>query len=214
MRHITYLIILNLLFLNVYNAESQITKKPVFTKATYEPLKVTQTTKVCDPESITLSASATNYCKLSKILNFAYQIDYNNDGTFEASGTGNQAVLGNHKEYRFGTHKIKWLVTDGCGGLSTCSKLVTIEKAISSKKPTPIAKLLSIELMPNNCTAVLESTKVNNFSYDDCTAAKDLRFKIAKAGDYHPNMTLNEVLALNEFITFTKKLAHKQLLYL
>ena len=67
------------------------------------------------------------------------------------------------------------------------------------KKPTPVSKLLTIELMPNNCQATLEAVKVNNFSWDNCTPMANLRFRLAKSGEYKADMTLAEVLALNDY---------------
>ena len=50
--------------------------------------------------------------------------------------------------------------------------------------------------------AILEANKVNNFSWDNCTPMSNLRFRLARAGEYNPNMTLDNVLALNDYVEF------------
>ena len=195
-------LVFTLIFINSLIINGQITKRPVFTKATYESLTISKANLNCKPENVVLTANATSYCKVSKTLNFAYQIDYGNNGSFEVSGTGNSAIMGNNAAYSFGSHKIKWIVTDACGGISTCTKLVTITNPSDTIKPTAIAKVLSLELMPNTCMAVLEANKVNNFSYDNCTENGNLRYKLLLDADFKPNMKIDEILKYNDFLVF------------
>ncbi len=200
----SYTCIVAVLALHVSFAQAQFNKKPVFRKATYQSQQITQNTVNCQPDEVLLTAEATSYCKFSKTLLYTYQLDYNNDGTFELTGQGNRVKLGMHPAYRFGTHRIEWTVTDVCGNKAIATKLVTLQK-LQDSKPTAVAKLLSVELLPNTCTATLEASKVNNFSFDDCTAMNDLRLRLARMGEYHDSMTLTEVLALKDNVVFSSE---------
>jgi len=191
-----------MIFINSLIINAQITKRPVFTKATYEPLTISKANLNCKPENVVLTANATSYCKVSKTLNFAYQIDYGNNGSFEVSGTGNSAIMGNNAAYSFGSHKIKWIVTDACGGISTCTKLVTITNPSDTIKPTAIVKPTAIELESNTCTATLEASKVNNNSYDNCTKNANLRYRLINLGEFNPNMKLDDILKFEDKLLY------------
>ena len=195
-------LVFTLIFINSLIINGQITKRPVFTKATYESLTISKANLNCKPENVVLTANATSYCKVSKTLNFAYQIDYGNNGSFEVSGTGNSAIMGNNAAYSFGSHKIKWIVTDACGGFSTCTKLVTINNPTDTIKPTAIAKVLGLELLPTDCKATLEYAKANNNSFDNCTVNSKLRFRLVLNEFFNPNINIDEVLKLSENIVF------------
>jgi hypothetical protein len=60
---------------------AQTSKKPVFSKASYQSQLIAQNTFNCQPDEVVLTAEATSYCKFSKTLLYTYQLDYNNDGT-------------------------------------------------------------------------------------------------------------------------------------
>jgi len=195
-------LVFTLIFINSLIINGQITKRPVFTKATYESLTISKANLNCKPENVVLTANATSYCKVSKTLNFAYQIDYGNNGSFEVSGTGNSAIMGNNAAYSFGSHKIKWIVTDACGGISTCTKLVTINNPTDTIKPTAIAKPTAIELESNTCTATLEASKVNNNSYDNCTKNANLRYRLINLGEFNPNMKLDDILKFEDKLLY------------
>jgi hypothetical protein len=80
--------------------------------------------------NITYIHSATDICTPSNKLQWSYQVDLNNDGSINRTGTNNNAS-GN---YPVGVHRIIWKVKEGCGNESKCEKLLIIKDC---KKPTP-----------------------------------------------------------------------------
>ncbi len=154
----------------------------------------------CGPDPVTLSASAEDDCTPASNLKYRSIIDLNNDGTVDLTGSGASVTITKNNGLKYGRHMITWSVEDGCGNVKTCTKTFLVKDC---KRPTPVAKLLSIELMPSLCMAIIEASKVNNFSWDNCTPMTELRFRLAKSGTYTANMTLDEVLALDDKVTFT-----------
>jgi len=82
-------------------------------------------------------------------------------------------------ELPYGTHKIKWIVDDGCGNEKVCEYTFVVKDC---KKPTVLCiSGLSVNLMP---TKMITLT-VGDFlldTYDNCTPANKLVVGIRKAG--------------------------------
>jgi len=173
---------------------------PEFTGNTCKNDTICQYPTDCGPDPLTLCATATDDCTPTDQLKYTFFIDVNNNGTNDLQGSGSCVTLTKALGLSYGRHMITWAVEDICGNVKTCSKIFLVKDC---KKPTPVSKLLTIELMPNNCQATLEAVKVNNFSWDNCTPMANLRFRLAKSGEYKADMTLAEVLALNDYVVFT-----------
>jgi len=123
----------------------------------YDPVKP-RITSSCAPKSvctydptcstgyIELTATGTDVC--TKVLSWHYQIDENNDGSFESglskSGTGNSINASGN--YKIGNHKIVWAFEDRCGNVTKCEQLFSI---VNCKAPTPYClNGLATSLMP------------------------------------------------------------------
>ncbi len=172
---------------------------PEFTGNTCKNDTICQYPADCGPDPLTLCATATDDCTPADQLKYSFFVDVDNNGTNDASGTGSCVTLTKALGLKYGKHMITWSVEDNCGNVKTCSKLFIVRDC---KRPTPVAKLLAIELMPIECRATLEAVKVNNFSWDNCTPMANLRLRLAKSGQYSPTMTLDQVLALDTFVVF------------
>lgn len=73
--------------------------------------------------------------------------------------------------YPPGIHIINYTATDGCGNLSTCSRVVTI---LDAKAPTPNCYggiNLNIGM---DGTVIITPNMINNGSYDNCTSTENL----------------------------------------
>lgn len=105
-------------------------------------------------------------------LAYGFEVDLYNDGTFDQAGTGPDAS----GEYPFGQHKVVFTVSDGCGNQSSCEVNVTVA---DGKKPTPICvNGIAVDLMPDgNGGGIIQITPdlFDAGSYDNCTAAQDLK---------------------------------------
>lgn len=98
----------------------------------------------CDPDSITLVATATDDCTDSLDLFWTYKIDLGNDGSFEIEENGNDAS----GVYPIDTHKIKFVVEDLCGNKDSCIYLFELRNCkgpLAYCKPKVIAELTPVD---------------------------------------------------------------------
>jgi len=96
-------------------------------------------------------------------LSYVYKIDAFNDGTFDIESTGADAS----GVYPYGTHRIKWIVEDGCGNTSSCVYLFTIEDC---KNPTPLCiNGVSIPAMNNSGCVEIWANDLLDKAWDNCT---------------------------------------------
>ncbi|MEL6989888.1 MAG: hypothetical protein AAGK97_18920, partial [Bacteroidota bacterium] len=123
-------------FLKVINSVG-----PVITSSC-EPIEVCSDSDDCGPGTVNLTASATDDCTEVDDLVWSYQIDADNDGSFNLFGSSNDAT----NQYPLGTHRILWTVEDRCGNKTSCEQLFTVKDC---KLPSPYCyDGLSISLMP------------------------------------------------------------------
>lgn len=94
----------------------------------------------CDSRFVTLLQDAEDDCTANENLVFDWRIDEFNNGSFDFFGTGKDAS----GDYKVGSHRIQWSVSDQCGNVTTCSFIFTIA---SEKGPTPICNNLTVGLM-------------------------------------------------------------------
>jgi Dockerin type I domain len=81
----------------------------------------------------------------------------------------------------YGTHKVKWIVRDGCGNESTCEYLIVVKDC---KKPNLVcANGLATNLMNANPAMVsIVAKDFLQFGDDNCTPANQLVYSIRKKG--------------------------------
>lgn len=104
----------------------------------------------------------------------------------------------NIPELPYGTHKIKWFVTDGCGNEKTCEYTFVVKDC---KAPTVIClNGLSANVMPNGLT--LFTSDFLQHAEDNCTPLDKLKFGIRRVGTgtgfpYGPNGEPNVSVTFN-----------------
>ena len=82
-------------------------------------------------------------------------------------------------ELPYGTHKIKWVVEDGCGNEAVCEYTFIVKDC---KKPTVVClNGLSVNIMPTGMIALWASDFLQ-YTEDNCTPAAKLKIAIRKAG--------------------------------
>ncbi len=80
-------------------------------------------------------------------------------------------------ELPHGTHKIKWLVTDGCGNESTCEYTFTIR---DGKAPTIVClNGVAVNIMPSGMIDIWD-TDMFQYTTDNCTPSNRLKTAICK----------------------------------
>ena len=78
--------------------------------------------------------------------------------------------------YPIGVHKVTFIVSDGCGNLTTCETQITVE---DQKPPTPVCRHgLAIALMQEGFVFV-PADAINASSYDNCSPASKLTYEIS-----------------------------------
>jgi hypothetical protein len=83
----------------------------------------------CDIDHIELTGPAQFSCAEGQDIAYSYEIDINNDGSTDITGS-NQDASGT---YPFGTHRITFTAVEPCGKSYECSRLFTIQDC---EKPT------------------------------------------------------------------------------
>ena len=171
--------------------------------------------EVCDYSTncsgiVDLTATATDDCSKDN-LTFSYTLyrDMDGDGTMEdvmndddlgafdisVSKDGTNAAASIHMNGTpYGTHKIKWRVTDNCGNTSVCEYLFTVKDC---KKPTILVDNgIAVNLMnvangmvtiwpgdPANCGLAAPNVCGWDPSVgDNCTPDNELKIRIRKVG--------------------------------
>ncbi|MBC7776200.1 MAG: proprotein convertase P-domain-containing protein [Phycisphaerae bacterium] len=83
-------------------------------------------------------------------------------------------------EFPYGTHKIKWIVSDGCGNESVCEYMFTVKDC---KTPSIVClNGMSANMMPTGAITLYASDFLLHAS-DNCTPADDLLFAIRKCSN-------------------------------
>jgi hypothetical protein len=132
---------------------------------------------ICADEStclghINLTASATDDCTNANMLSWTYQFDADNDGTVNQSGN-TESFLGVFDQ---GTHRITWVVNDGCNNTASCSYLINIRDC---KAPLPICYQGLSTDVTSMCESRVPASMFNHQSYDNCTSSSDLIFSFS-----------------------------------
>lgn len=116
---------------------------------------------------------ATDDCTPETQLEYRYEIDLDNDGSYDLSG--NSARI--NRTLSNGTHKIQYWVEDNCGNTSNCEFLVTL---VDGKKPTPYCRATVVTATMNSTGMVsIWASDFNIGSFDNCTADEDLRISFS-----------------------------------
>jgi hypothetical protein len=82
-------------------------------------------------------------------------------------------------ELPYGTHKIKWILSDGCGNDSECEYTFTVKDC---KAPTVVCiNGLSVNIMPTGMVQMWASDFLQ-YGSDNCTPANQLKYGIRRSG--------------------------------
>ncbi|HAY70659.1 MAG TPA: hypothetical protein DCX89_02090 [Saprospirales bacterium] len=123
--------------------------------------------------------TATDDCTPTNQLRWIHRIDLFNDGNFDYADRYSNNASG---KYPNGTHRIVWIVEDGCGNINTCEQLFTLKDC---KKPTPLCYsvlatvVMDISGMVEICAESFDLCNCHSGSYDNCTAQEDLIFSFS-----------------------------------
>jgi len=143
---------------------------PVFT--TCDELEFCISDNLCETE-VNVSIAATDDCTDALELNYSYQLDIDNDGSFNLTGSGNSIT----QTLLQGVHSILWTVEDGCGNQTSCTQMIRVKDC---KAPTAYCiNGLSISLDGGTGTVSIWASDFNNGSTDNCTSTADLQISFS-----------------------------------
>ncbi len=129
---------------------------------------------------VDLKAAVTNHCISNPGLYWTTHIDLYNDGSVDQALTKPDAS----GEFPLGIHTITFWAADGCGGVSSCQRVVTVRDC---KKPTPICNAVTIDLMPSSGMAEIMATSLEiGNSYDNLTEYGDLQILVERLDKVGP----------------------------
>ncbi|MEM1119309.1 MAG: cohesin domain-containing protein, partial [Bacteroidota bacterium] len=105
--------------------------------------------------------------------------------------------------YPIGTHTIRYVVSDGCGNISTCEMTVTVE---DRHAPTAVCKYgLTISLTAGGFVNV-PANAINSGSYDNCSGEDNLTYELspnyftcADTGEQVINLIVTDQYGNSEF---------------
>lgn len=123
---------------------------------------------VCQAK-VTVSAVAEDDCTPDDKLEWSYIIDEGNDGTIEVSNGLGRKI---DRVFPYGTHKITWIVKDGCKNEARCSNVFTI---VDDKKPTPycITEIGTV-IMPSAKEVSIWASDFDRGSTDNCSTGDQI----------------------------------------
>ncbi len=136
----------------------------------------------CGLTNIILSASASDDCTASDYLSWTYELDLNNDNTYDIQGNASRFEV----DIPMGSHSVRWTVTDQCGNYTQCVRRFSVEDC---KKPTPYC----ISYLTKSLDAVTGELEISAIDFDkgssdNCTVYDDLVFTFDRAFPVHSKL--------------------------
>lgn len=114
-------------------------------------------------------------CTPANLLEYSYTVDYDNNGSINKSGAGNNAT----GVYPTGTHKVVFTAIDACDNEQTCTFFVTVR---DTKPPTPICYAELTWGLDEDGQAVVWASDFNLKSEDSCDSEDDLLYSFNQQG--------------------------------
>lgn len=146
---------------------------PVFTSSC-NSVSVDAVAGQCEA-TVELVAVATDDCTPDFLLDYSYEIDFDNNGSVNATGNSNNAS----GVFPVGTHRITFVATDDCDNSRTCQYLFTVR---DNKNPVPICFANVVWTMDSDGTATVWASDFNIKSEDSCSNDSDLTFAFNSSG--------------------------------
>ena len=157
--------------LAVCGSDAQI-PPPAFTNC--EDIEVCSYGLKNDLVQVDLQAEVTNHCISNPGLYWTTRIDLFSDGTIDQELTQADAS----GEYPLGIHTITFWAADGCGGVSSCQRVVTVKDC---GKPTPICNAVNIDMLPSTGAAEVWATSLEiGGSSDNISAYGNLKILVER----------------------------------
>lgn len=117
--------------------------------------------------------SASDDCTTLQNLKWSWEIDSNNDGTIEYTGT--ESVI--NVDLENGQYQVYVEVIDQCGNISNCDYEILVKDC---KRPTPycVSNLTTV-IMPSSKQLEIKAHQFDYDSYDNCTPKENLLFSFS-----------------------------------
>ena len=140
---------------------------------------------ICVYNSPIFEVEATTDCSLGSTFIYSHAVDIDNDGVFDFTGSGNQVNFTDE----IGTHKILFEVSDLCGTVISCEKLVTVEDCTPPFLQCFNTNFFSFPPDDTLLTIYADSLNIASIT-DNCTEVEDLIFSFSDS-IYLPTLTFS-----------------------
>ncbi len=138
-----------------------------------QPLNFCSYDPNCQTGEAKLTLLAEDDCTPPDLLEYTYQIDLFDNGSFDIQGMGSEV----EGDYPLGTHRIVYSVEDGCNNKSSCGFNFTISDC---KNPSAYCKNLIVEIMDLPIPMIdISALDFDDGSFDNCTHSSDLNFSFS-----------------------------------
>lgn len=127
----------------------------------------------CKNGWVDLFQNATDECTVKNELMWSYLLDLHSNQIIDSVGSINQLAT----FLPLGSHRITWIVSDGCGNSSSCTQNFIVKDC---KKPTPYCiTSVTVPLMQPSGMAEIWAKDYDLGSFDNCTPQDSLRFSFS-----------------------------------
>lgn len=139
---------------------------------------------------VDLQAAVTNHCISNPGLYWTTHIDLYSDGSVDQTLTKPDAS----DEFPLGIHTITFWAADGCGGVSSCQRVVTVRDCLP---PVAVCKDKFVELMPSSGMVVTPAKDLLGWGVsDNMTPVADLQVLMERMSDVSEFQTMPDADAL------------------
>ena len=143
---------------------------------------------------VDLQAEVTNHCISNPGLYWTTHIDLYSDGSVDQALTKADAS----GEYPLGIHTVTFWAADGCGGVSSCQRVVTVKDCLP---PVVVCKDKVIELLPATAQILVNPADLlDPITADNITLFSDLHVRMEKRKNVEPGQVTPDNDATDQYL--------------
>jgi hypothetical protein len=132
----------------------------------------------CELGTIVLEQRASDSsCGANVPLYWSYGFDRGNTGVVDERGDFvGQSISLVIRDVGVGTHRIEWVVSDGCGNETVCEQMIEV-RDVKAPSPVCIDELIAVPMSDGMIR--IEASDFNVGSFDNCTSASELIYSFS-----------------------------------
>ncbi len=130
----------------------------------------------CGAANFKLSDVTASDCGQTSNIRISYSVDYYSDGLTDRSGNGGNAG----GIFPMGKHKVIYTAEDSCHNMSQSVQFVTVKDGKAPAITVHYGLSTNLQLMADRVMAIVNASRFNNKSEDNCTPSYQLHFSFSK----------------------------------